>query len=727
MSVQKTKRIIGAIAIAIIVTVFVSLLAWFNPFLKQQLYLSNFLYYERPTDNQVVVVSIDNETVDEEGLGKFTSWCRTYYIPVLKQLAEYQPTVIGIDLLLLKKSEGLCKNSLEVITNSTNPVIELERYFTDSSHPDDKKLGDVIRSISNLVLPSRVVPTNEEGTVFPGEEAYFQYPLKELQDEDGLTAHNIILYDSLGLVRDFVPLYLFENEAFEALSVKLVSEFFGFDDYSISPNELILTGEKGNLTIPLENYRMLVNYNHKPNMATESNGNLLIIPFMDVYKGTTDLSELIKDKIVLIGVRYSGSTDKYKTPISPDVQMPGVEIHAQAIQTILDEAWLYTQPFWQQIATIALLALISIAIIFALQIAIALPLLVVLIALYGMLLAPLLFRTQGLILNLVYPPLAIVTAAIVGYAYRYMTEFKQKTKVAGALGQYVNKEVAQNVLDQGKDGVQMGGDKQQITVLFTDIKGFTTISETLQPQSIVALLNEYFEVMAAEVVKQHGVVDKYEGDALMAFFEDKPGLASHQVRAAHTALKMREALSRLMAQWKNDGPLPGGETKPQIDFRVGLSSGEALVGNIGSSEHIQYTVIGDIVNLGSRLESANKKYQTSVMLSEATYMAIQNDHECRFLDVIKVKGKNQPVKIYELLALKSELSAEQTELVQIYNKALVLYFERKFPEALEVFKNELLQRWPTDYLANLYAGRCELLNRFPPEPDWDFVYKMDSK
>lgn len=730
MSGQKSKRLIGAIAIFIFVTVFASLLAWLNPLSKQQLYLSNFLYSEKNANNQVVVISIDDEAVSADGLGKFGSWCRSYYVPVLERLAEYQPKAIGIDILFLSKSKGLCEDDLKKVVNSGDPGNEILKYTDSVIHPDDQDLANTLSLFDNMVLLTRVIP----GPNFDGynldKDSYIQYPLEILINASTLFGHNRFYFDEDGLIRSMSPFFTTGDNGIYSLSLRLALTYLGFSENStmeVSNNGInIFDGDKS-LYIPLEDSQMKINFREKTSLTTESNGDITVIPFMDLYRGEQDFSEIIKDKIVLIGDRYSSSSDKYQIPINTDLEIHGVMIHAQAIQTILDQAWLYTQPLWSQAVTIALLVLLSLAMIFLLQIALALPLLVVLIALYVMLGAPLAFNSQGLILNLVYPPLAIVSAAIVGYAYRYVTEFKQKTKVTGALGQYVNKEVAAKVLDQDSSQISAGGENKEITVLFTDIKGFTTVSEDMNPESVVALLNEYFEVMTAEIIKQDGIVDKFEGDALMAFFEEKNGLPHHAVRAANAALEMRKALQKLMTKWKTDPPLPGGENKPQIDFRLGLSSGAAVVGNIGSSTHIQYTVIGDIVNLGSRLEGANKKYHTSVMMSEATYMGIQNDFECRFLDVIRVKGKDHAVKIYELLAPKGQLSAEQKELIQAYNKALVLYFEKKFPEALEILQNEVLQKWPADFLANLYAGRCELLNRFPPAPDWDFVYKMETK
>lgn len=732
MPTKWSKKWTGRVAILLAVVLAGALLAWWNPLEKQQLYLSNYLYYERPTEHQVVVVSIDGEAVSDDGLGKFSSWCRTNYIPVLEKLAEYRPAVIGIDILFLSKSEGLCKDALQSVLSAGDSAGELQKYADPAVHPDDLALGEALRELDNVVLAMRVAPADEKEGINLASNSLIQPPLAEIS-KNSMIGHNRFFQNANGLIGSLRPAFRTATQNLPSFPLEVVRLYLGYDENAkteISQNKLLLSDNAGQkLIIPLEDGQMLINYSERLDYSTKriQSGQIVIVPFMDLWTGAADYSTLLKDSIVLIGVRFDSSEDKYFTPVDPANKQYGVMIHAQAIQTILDQAWLRNLTLPEQIGVIVLLALLALAAVFLLPIWAALPLLALLVLGYEAGAAPLLFRWQGLILNMVYPPLTVILAAICGYAYRYLAEFRQKTRVAGALGQYVNAEVAQNVLESETAHVQTGGEKRPVTVIFTDIRGFTTISENLQAQSVVALLNEYFEAMTEVIVHNGGTVDKYEGDALMAFFEERRGLDGQAVRAAKAALEMRVALAKLNAKWKNDGPLPGGESRPEIDFRVGISSGEAVVGNIGSSRHLQYTVIGDIVNLGSRLESANKKYHTSVMLAEATYEAVKDHFECRFLDMIRVKGKERPVKVYELLAPRGELSGEQRDLVQAYNRALVKYFEKDFAGALDVFQKDVFPRWPADYLSNLYAGRCELLKRFPPRPDWDFVYRMESK
>lgn len=728
------KWLLSAAMIALIAAISGTLLAWWNPLEKQQLYLSNFLYYERPTSNPVTVISIDGEAVSAIGLGKFNSWCRTYYVPALQKLAEYQPAVVGMDILFLSKSDGLCRDDLEKVLSSTDQGRELQKYVSAENHPADVELAAAMAQVKNLVLAMRVAPDTDQNGAMLGTAAQIQYPLQLFSEAAPKSGHNRIFQNANGLIASLIPAFQRDKEMVLAFPLEIVRLYMGFGEsssLSLPPTQIQLGDQEKALSVPLENYQMLINFSEKTDFKSDREsdpGKSTIIPFLDFLNSGKDYSTLTRDKIVLIGVRFDSSEDKYFTPIDPANKQYGVMIHAQAIQTILDRAWLRNMSFPEQGVVILLLALAAAGLIFRLRISLALPLLAVIVLGYELAAAPLLFRWNGLILNMVYPPLTVILAAIVGYAYRYMTEFRQKTRVAGALGQYVNRDVAEQVLAGRDEHVQAGGgEKREITALFTDIRDFTSISEKLQPQSVVALLNEYFEVMTAEIARFDGILDKYEGDALVAFFEDKAGLEGHAMRAARAALAMRAALPALNEKWSKDAPLPGGEQKPQIDFRVGLSSGEAIVGNIGTTEHVQYTMIGDIVNLGSRLESANKKYHSHIMIAEATYEDIKEVFACRFLDKTRVKGKAQAVATYELLCEHSALSAEQKELIQAYNQALELYFKRDFAGALAALQEKVLKRWPQDYPANYIAGRCEQFKIYPPAADWDFANNMESK
>jgi len=232
--------------------------------------------------------------------------------------------------------------------------------------------------------------------------------------------------------------------------------------------------------------------------------------------------------------------------------------------------------------------------------------------------------------------------------------------------------------------------------------------------------------MSKVVMDEGGTLDKFEGDAIMAFFGAPVAQSDHAARAVRAALKMRQELSKLVQKWQTDPPLPGGEKKPVIDVRCGLSTGEAIVGNIGSSARFDYTAIGDIVNLGSRLEGANKNFNTSIMASEATYNSVKDQIVARVLDKIRVVGKEKPIEVFEILGLKESLTPELSDLLKQYNEGIQMYRTRKFAEGLAKFE-AILKQYPDDGPSKMYRQWCEVYRDFPPKADWDGVFELGSK
>ncbi len=334
---------------------------------------------------------------------------------------------------------------------------------------------------------------------------------------------------------------------------------------------------------------------------------------------------------------------------------------------------------------------------------------------------------HGVIVDMVGPYVVLVVDFIVSYLYRYFAEFKDKSLLKGAFSKYVNAEVVDEIL-RNPALVKLGGEKRVVSVLFTDIAHFTSISEGLCPESLIALLNEYFSVMAKVVMDVGGTVDKFEGDALMAFFGAPVEQGDHARRACLAGLRMRVAMDELNEKWRKNGEkLPCGEEKPFIDFRCGINSGEAIVGNMGSLDKFNYTAIGDSVNLASRLEGINKVYGTNLIISEYTYELVKEFFVVRELDKIRVVGKSEPTLIFELLGEKNVgVSDEAKMLLSEYNEGIGLYKERRFGEALEKFR-KIVERFPYDGPSKLYVQRCEIFKDFPPKDDWDGVFVAQRK
>src|SRR6202167_35673 len=423
-------------------------------------------------------------------------------------------------------------------------------------------------------------------------------------------------------------------------------------------------------------------------------------------------------KIVLVGASATGIGDLRSTPFG-GIDYPGVEIHANVIDNILNRHFLLRGA--NQIA-LDLLLIFLVGVPLGLWLALAQPRSM----LFGLLLlVPFGFGVwfaflHGWWLNFIIPSGTLV--ANVGFVamYRALVEEKEKRRVRGAFQQYLSPEVIRRLLEN-PDLVKPR--KTEITVMFSDVRGFTTISEKLDAQELAALLNEYLTDMTQIVFRHDGTLDKYIGDAVMAFwgapFEDR----DHATKGCHAALEMIARLKEMQKKWKAEG-------KPVLDIGVGLCTGVASVGNMGSELRYGYTALGDTVNLSSRLEGLNKEYATHILLSDTTYAAVQDPLLVfRELDLIRVKGKLQPVTLYELVAARGTPEGDAPGLeehLEFFAQGRACYQKRDWQEAQNVFE-QLLKRWPEDGPARMYANRCKDYLVAGPEEDWDGVYVMTHK
>lgn len=307
-------------------------------------------------------------------------------------------------------------------------------------------------------------------------------------------------------------------------------------------------------------------------------------------------------------------------------------------------------------------------------------------------------------------------------SYKYFTEERKKQELKGTFAKYVSPAIVDEILkDPGN--IELGGKKVELTVMFSDVRGFTTISEKLDPRALSSLLNSYLTPMTDLVFETKGTLDKYMGDAIMAFWGAPIPLDDHPQRAATCALKMLKKLKVLQQEYANKG-------LPTIDIGIGLNTGDMSVGNMGSNTVRSYTVMGDSVNLGSRLEGINKEYGTRIIVSEFTQKRIAQDFITREVDWVRVKGKAQPVRIFELMGTKASgplaPEAQLLALLPEFEKGFRLYHERKFDEAVVAFTAALNTK-PDDECSQLYIERCNEYLAEPPGNDWDGVYTMKTK
>jgi adenylate cyclase len=302
--------------------------------------------------------------------------------------------------------------------------------------------------------------------------------------------------------------------------------------------------------------------------------------------------------------------------------------------------------------------------------------------------------------------------------YSYNTEGKKRRVIRQLFSCYMS-EVLVKELESNPQKARLGGDRRFITIFFSDLANFTTLSERFEPERIVSLLNEYFTEMSQVILESQGVIDKYQGDGIMAFWGAPIALKDHATRACLAALECQVRMGKINQSLSQEGI-------PPLSMRIGLHSGDAVVGNMGSAQRFDYTIIGDNVNLASRLEGVNKQFGTKVIISETTYAQAMDGIEARELDLIAVKGKEKPIRIYELLGEKGGMTEEQKKWKLLYEEALRRYWAKDFAGARRLFA-QVLETNPEDHPAALLLKRCEDLQENAPAAEWDGVFRLKQK
>jgi adenylate cyclase len=427
-----------------------------------------------------------------------------------------------------------------------------------------------------------------------------------------------------------------------------------------------------------------------------------------------------KGKIVLVGASATGIGDQRSTPYG-GIDYPGVEVHANVIDNILHQQFLVRgarQALWD------VLAILLLGIPLGIWMALVQPRWMWFGATLFVPLAAVdyLAFLHSWWLNFTIPAMTLTGNVLLVSLYRALIEEKEKRKVRTAFGHYLSPEVIRRLLVNPR---LVDPKKTDITVMFSDIRGFTSISEKLDAQELALFLNQYLSDMTRIVFKTNGTLDKYIGDAVMAFWGapfEEPG---HAARACSAALEMMTRVRELQKQWEAQG-------KPSLDIGIGLNTGVASVGNMGSVLRYGYTALGDAVNLSSRLEGLNKDYSTHIIANETTYHGVKNDgFVFRELDLIRVKGKLQPVTIYQLMGRQADFaadgSAETVRLqVEAFARARELYRGRQWKAAHDAFQ-EFLEKWPKDGPACVYLERCQEYLVTEPPANWDGVFVMTHK
>lgn len=434
----------------------------------------------------------------------------------------------------------------------------------------------------------------------------------------------------------------------------------------------------------------------------------------DVLNGRVP-SAVFRGTYVFVGATAPDLQDLLLTPTAKGERMSGVEVHANALISArtggLDE-----EPFIAVIGTIILFVLIA---VFAADLRrIRHGVLLILGVAFAYLFLGFALFEFRIILSFFYPLLALLWAAITAILFRLAREKREKGQIRATLQRYVSPQVVEHLLLHPEQ-LTLGGAKREMTVLFSDLRGFTSLSEILHPEQLVSVLNIYLSEMTAIVFAQGGVLDKYMGDAVMAFWNAPLDDAAHAEHATIAALAMRDRLHEMNAT----GAFPSGVS---LRLGVGVNTGPMVVGNMGGKERFDYTVMGDAVNLGSRLEGLNKEYGTEVIVAAPTAALLSTGFVLRPLDLVAVKGKKEPVEIFEAVGMRSAVSPESIERVEQFAAARRLYATQHFAEAHAAFA-KIAERWPDDGPTTMYLARCDIFLAAPPSPEWNGVWVMTKK
>jgi len=424
--------------------------------------------------------------------------------------------------------------------------------------------------------------------------------------------------------------------------------------------------------------------------------------------------EAFAGKWVFVGLTAPGLLDLKASPMGG--VYPGVEVHATLLDNLLQGDFLQTLPGWARWAwTLVLVAVIAAAVLYGPRLKVTLAAFCLLLLAYLSLTVLAFYR--GLWADPVLSGLALALSFGLATAYSYAAESRQKQYIRRMFGQYMSEGVISHLMAH-PEKLKLGGERRRVTLFFSDLAGFTSISERLEAETVVGLLNDYFSAMTEIILAEAGTVDKFEGDAIMALWGAPLDQEDQALRACRTALRQQAALADLNRRF-------AGLNLPPLRMRIGLNTGEAVVGNLGSARRFDYTVIGDTVNLASRLEGLNKFYQTIIIASETTVAACGEAVACRELDLVAVKGKEQPVRVFEVVALQEDLTPELAARNREFAQALTQYRQGDFAAAAAGF-GTLLERFPKDGPSQTFLGRCR---RFLDDPSLprDPVFRPDSK
>lgn len=658
--------------------------------------------------DDIVIVDIDEQTFASLPAWPFP---RSFFARVIRNLWAADAKLIVVDVMFTGPAAG--------------------------DRREDLALAGAIKRAGNVILAGGIVTEVRRGR--EGANSYVEAPYRFFLDATGAKWGIINTdEDTDGYLRRYLLFQTHNRKGYLPLSLQAYLQLQRGADGAAEKIRFDVDGDfwVGNKRIPKRDFNStLINY-RGPARTFETYSFSEVIDdstfnLQDFNREGVDddvdrftfLKEngVFKDKVVFVGASAKVLQDNKLTPFfgfrGRKRPLPGVEVHANALSTLLRGDFITRQGFLSSFSAVIFLTILTMVITKLLKpfkglFAVAgLVLFYLVVTLYF-------FINHRLWMDIVTPMFSVIFCYVGNVIHQTLTEQRERVRIKKSWQQYMPKDVIEHMLESG-DLPKFGGERREVTILFSDIRGFTTFTERHTSHAVVKKLSEYLTEMVDVIFQNAGTLDKFVGDEIMAVYGAPYYYKEHAKKACLTAIEMVDRLRVLQRTWAS-------KKEDWFQIGIGINSGKVILGNLGSAQHFDYTAIGDDVNLGARLEGANKQYGTTIIISEFTYSMVKNEAKVRELDLVRVKGKKKPVRIFELRGMEDLTSIEQELVIDVYSEGLEYYKNLNWYQALQAF-NRVLNYFPTDGPSRVYVKRCMDFIENPPPVNWDGVYEFTTK
>lgn len=666
-----------------------------------------------PKSDSVLIIDIDEKSLQQ--LGQWP-WPRDILSKILQNLNDKNIAIVGLDIVFAEEDRSSPHNIFKKFNIKKDVIANYDLEFAQTIANTPTILGYQFE-FSNSDYINKKAPSIQTIFIEKNKQMGKSYLLEAkgsilnipiLQDTSYSSGFFNNIPDDSGIIRS-VPLIISYNEQiYPSLALETLRIALGVKKIFINYNENGVNNIKlDELTIPTDRYgRLLINFRGKEKTFK-------YLSAVDIYNNNFK-QEDVENKIALMGTSAAALMDLRATPF--EAIFPGVEVHANAIDNIIAQDFLY-KASWVDGLNIVLILLLTLFTFFIIR---KIP-----IWLTPFFMGALLFAlfyinyyvlfNVGIVINTFFPIITIILSGIISLVIGYFYEIRKREDIKKKFASKVSKNVMEELI-KNLDSNQLQAQNKEITIFFSDIRKFTNISEKInKPELLIKYLNQYMTPMSEIIVKNSGTIDKYIGDSIMAYWNAPFEIENHADKAVLSGLEQLSYLEILNKELiKNDQPI--------IEIGIGITTGIATVGEIGSIGRSDYTVIGDTINLGSRIESLCKFYGTKLIISQNNKDKLKEKYIFRYLDFVQVKGKEEPIKLWEVICLEKDFKENIDEL-KIYENAIKLYEEEKLDEALTLFK-DLNSKYQNRKIYDIYIQRCE---EFIKNQKFNTVFRHDFK